>query len=99
MSKNLQEEFNKLEADVGKEFFEQVQTLKPCPFCGNTPKIETCQTKDDDEWTYYYPQVKCANCCISMKDARFLRESSIEAKLSVTHLITRWNSRIKLKEE
>lgn len=98
MSKNLQEEFNKLEADVGKEFFKQIKTLKPCPFCGDTPTIDIHQQEDTDGYVFWAPSIKCSNCGCSMNDIRNQHENSIEAKLGSSYLIAKWNTRIKLKE-
>ena len=95
----LRNEFNKVCTKINNEFYKQRNTLKPCPFCGDTPTIDICQQEDTDGWAFWAPSIRCSNCGYSMKDIRNQYESSIEARLCSPYLIAKWNTRVKLKEE
>lgn len=93
--RELKIELNKIYEEINKKFYEQRKALKPCPFCGDTPTIDIYT----DDYGFWASSIRCSNCDYLMKDIRNQCETPIEARLNSPYLITKWNTRVKLKEE
>lgn len=99
MNEELKNKYKELENEINHDYHENIHNLKACPFCGDTPTLDICQSTDEDDWSFWYVSIRCHNCGCTMKDFTHIYENSIESKLHSDYLVEKWNMRIKLKDE
>lgn len=87
--------FNKAE----EHYRRNVRRLSMCPFCGDTPKIEVCQTEDIVGFLGWYNSVRCSNCKCTMKDIDSTYDSELQAKLNSSRIVDRWNIRVYIPQK
>ena len=95
MKKSLKNKYQDIKDEIWQAFVDDIKRLKPCPFCGDTPTLDICQTTDEDGFATWYASIRCHNCGCIMKDFDHFYEDAIEARLHSSMLIENWNNRVK----
>ena len=69
-------------------------TLKPCPFCGNSPSFECSRVFwDKNNYRYYWVSVKCVACGANITGGTTYDEEYEESK-AAARAFAKWNSRV-----
>lgn len=99
----MNEELKKRYYEIKKEIWNAQtgyrKSLKPCPFCGDTPTIGTYYSIGEDGEIYWYNKIQCSNCGCQMEDKRHISEDVMGVELGADYIVEKWNMRVKLKDE
>lgn len=95
MNEDLKNRYEKIKREIWEVQVAYRKSLKPCPFCGDTPSIDAYYSTYENGGTYWYNKIYCSNCGCQMEDHTYESEDVILVELNSYSLVEKWNNRVK----